>query len=90
MAKQFTATSAKNAFGELLDEVASLGQVEIVKHGRVVAVMLAPREIEALRARAGMPLSDSDSWRRNHVIPADLARRARILRSPAALDEDID
>lgn len=41
--KQVSASQAKNNFGGLLDYVAALGCVEIVKHGRPVAVVLSPR-----------------------------------------------
>ncbi|MDR2214675.1 MAG: type II toxin-antitoxin system prevent-host-death family antitoxin, partial [Nevskiaceae bacterium] len=42
MSKRISASDAKNNFGGLLEDVASLGRVEIVKHGRLVAVVLSP------------------------------------------------
>jgi len=42
MAKRISATKAKNNFGALLEDVAMLGRVDIVRHGRVVAVVLSP------------------------------------------------
>jgi prevent-host-death family protein len=41
--KRVSASQAKNNFGGLLEDVAALGCVEIVKHGRPVAVVLSPR-----------------------------------------------
>jgi prevent-host-death family protein len=89
MIKKVAATAAKNNFGGLLDDVASLGRVEIVKHGRTVAIVLAPRELEALVAGA-VAHEPEDSWRRKHAIPAELARRARIVHAPADFDDDSD
>jgi len=42
MAKRISATEAKNNFGALLEDVAMLGRVDIVRHGRLVAVVLSP------------------------------------------------
>ncbi|MGH8265653.1 MAG: type II toxin-antitoxin system Phd/YefM family antitoxin, partial [Steroidobacteraceae bacterium] len=42
MSKQVSASDAKNNFGGLLQDVAALGRVEIMKHGRLVAVVLSP------------------------------------------------
>jgi prevent-host-death family protein len=89
MIKKVAATAAKNNFGGLLDDVASLGRVEIVKHGRTVAIVMSPRELEAIMASAST-VQPEDSWRRKHAIPAELARRARIVHSPVDLDDDSD
>jgi antitoxin (DNA-binding transcriptional repressor) of toxin-antitoxin stability system len=88
MTKQISATSAKNNFGGLLEDVLALGRVDIVRHGRVVAIVMSPRELEAAPA-AATPAADK-SWRRNHAIPAELARRARIVKPLPDLDEDSD
>jgi len=45
MSKQISASDAKNNFGGLLEEVAALGRVEILKDGRLVAVVLSPRAL---------------------------------------------
>ena len=47
MSKSISATDAKNNFGGLLDDVAVLGRVDIVKHGRLVAVMLSPGALDS-------------------------------------------
>ena len=43
--KHFSATDAKNKFGELLDEVA-LEPISIFKNGREVAVMMSKAEFD--------------------------------------------
>lgn len=89
MTKRIPATDAKNNFGGLLEDVAALGQVEIVRHGRLVAVVLSPREWRALSSRAdaaGAP--EGEGWRRNHMIPAELARAARRVDPPVEVDEE--
>src|SRR5262245_49215469 len=48
MAKKLRATEAKNNFGGMLEDVMTFGRVEIVRHGRVVAVVLSPRELERM------------------------------------------
>lgn len=45
MAKRISATEAKNNFGALLEDVAMLGRVDIVRHGRLVAVVLSPLHV---------------------------------------------
>jgi prevent-host-death family protein len=83
MNKRISATDAKNNFGGLLEDVAALGRVEIVRHGRVVAVVLSPRAASA----AGSPsVSPGEGWRRNHMIPAPLARAARRVGPPVDFD----
>ncbi len=75
MSPRISASDAKNNFGSLLDSVSALGRVDIVRHGRVVAVVLAPRELEALseaahsfKARMPKPPGDlpSDPRLRRH------------------------
>ena len=86
MDKRISATDAKNNFGGLLEDVAALGRVEIVRHGRVVAVVLSPRAWRAASAAASPTLSPGDEWRRNHMIPAPLARAARRVGPPVDFD----
>lgn len=86
MAKRVSASDAKNSFGGLLEDVAALGRVEIVKHGRLVAVMLSPRALDALLAeRAG---AADAQWGEKHMIPPERARAARMVRAPRGFDED--
>ena len=54
MAKLISATEAKNNFGKLLEDVAMFGRVDIVRHGRLVAVVLSP-----LHAPAASELRES-------------------------------
>lgn len=91
MNKRVSATDAKNNFGGLLEDVASLGCVEVVRHGRLVAVVLSPREWRALSDRAvSVDPPRDEQWRRNHMIPASLARAARRVGPPADFDDDGD
>lgn len=85
--KQVSASHAKNNFGGLLDDVATLGCVEIVKHGRPVAVVLSPRALEEVR-RAGRAGSQSGSWGETHMIPPDSARAAQMVRSSSDFDDE--
>jgi prevent-host-death family protein len=87
MKKRVSATDAKNNFGGLLEDVASLGCVEVVRHGRVVAVVLSPREWRLLSGGAPQQADSSPvNWRRNHMIPAPLARAARRVGPPVDFD----
>lgn len=89
MSKRISATDAKNNFGGLLEDVAALGHVEIVRHGRLVAVVLSPREWRAVSSDASsVNQSQDEVSRRNHMIPAPLARAARRVGPPADLDDD--
>lgn len=86
MIKRISATRAKNNFGGLLEDVAALGAVEVVKHGRVVAVVLSPQEMRSLslaKFRAG-----TDARRSTHMIPPEHAAAARMLTRPSLFDED--
>jgi prevent-host-death family protein len=86
MSKRVSASDAKNNFGGLLDDVAALGRVEIVKHGRLVAVVLSP---QALASVVGGRGRDAGSRRaEKHMIPPDKAAAARVIRAPGAFDEE--
>jgi prevent-host-death family protein len=89
MAKRVSATDAKNNFGGLLEEVAESGRVEIVRHGRVVAIVLSPREMQSISTRVPPSAAAGvDAWRRNHMIPAELARAARRVSPAVDFDDD--
>ena len=83
MFKKVTATDAKNNFGGLLEDVAVRGRVDIVRHGRVVAVMLSPQAAQGM----GDP-SPPSSGNGTHMIPADLARAAKMAHAPSCFDDD--
>ena len=83
MPKNISASDAKNNFGGLLDDVAALGRVDIVKHGRLVAVVLSPRAFDSSLVVAG---AKDGQWGRKHMIPAELARAARMLNRPSTFD----
>jgi prevent-host-death family protein len=87
MPKQVSASDAKNNFGGLLEDVAALGRVEIVKHGRLVAVVLSPRGLDAALNEEGVR-AHTDGWGEKHMIPPDRARAARMVRAPRDFDED--
>jgi prevent-host-death family protein len=86
MSKQVSASDAKNNFGGLLDDVASLGRVEILKHGRLVAVVLSPQALAA--ALAGARPSPGGRWGERHMIAPERAAAARVLRPSKGFDED--
>jgi prevent-host-death family protein len=87
MSKSISASDAKNNFGGLLEDVAALGRVDIVKHGRLVAVVLSPRTLESA-VSAGVVTAQDGSWGKNHMIPPSLARAARMLNRPSTFDEE--
>jgi len=87
MVKQVSATDAKNNFGGLLEDVAALGRVDVVKHGRLVAVVLSPRAFDASLAVGAAGARDGQ-WGKMHMIPAELARAARMLNRPSTFDEE--
>jgi prevent-host-death family protein len=87
MPKIVSASDAKNNFGGLLDDVAALGRVDIVKHGRLVAVVLSPRAFGSSLA-AGVAGAKDGQWGKKHMIPPELARAARILNRPSTFDEE--
>jgi prevent-host-death family protein len=86
MVKCVTASDAKNNFGGLLEDVATLGRVEIVKHGRLVAVILSPRTLEEI-GRAGAAQREVGTWGDKHMIPPASARAARILKRGSGFDD---
>jgi prevent-host-death family protein len=87
MSKSISATDAKNNFGGLLDDVAALGRVDIVKHGRLVAVVQSPRVFDSSLS-AGVVTAQEGRWGEKHMIPPELARTARMLNCPSTFDED--
>ena len=87
MPKSTSATAAKNNFGGLLEDVAALGRVDIMKHGRLVAVVLSPRVFDSSLA-AGVAGAQDGQWGKKHMIPAKLARAARMLNRPSTFDEE--
>jgi prevent-host-death family protein len=86
MSKKTSASDAKNNFGGLLEDVATLGRVDIMRHGRLVAVVLAPRAFESLSA--GVAGMEDGQWGKTHMIPTELARAARMLKDPSTFDEE--
>jgi prevent-host-death family protein len=61
MARTVTATAAKAGILAMLDEVAAGEEIEITKHGRVVAKLVPARGPQALRGRfSGVVTSDAD------------------------------
>ncbi|HUN26386.1 MAG TPA: type II toxin-antitoxin system prevent-host-death family antitoxin [Steroidobacteraceae bacterium] len=87
MTKTVSATDAKNNFGGLIEEVTALGRVEILRHGRVVAVVMSPAALRAALDEAGAG-SPRPTWGATHMIAPERARAARILNDPAPFDED--
>jgi prevent-host-death family protein len=87
MSKNISASDAKNNFGGLLDDVAALGRVDIMKHGRLVAVVLSPQAFGSFLA-AGVAGAKDGQWGKKHMIPPKLARGARILNRPSTFDEE--
>jgi prevent-host-death family protein len=87
MSKTISASDAKNNFGGLLEDVATLGRVDIVKHGRLVAVVLSPRAFDSSPA-AGVARAQGGQWGKMHMIPPELARAARMLERPSTFDEE--
>jgi prevent-host-death family protein len=92
MAKSVSASDGKNNFGGLLEDVATLGRVDILKHGRLVAVMLSAREFEAVAGGADHGKERREGldgkWGRTHMIPRELARAAKMLEPASTFDED--
>ncbi len=86
MSKRISASDAKNNFGGLLEDVAELGRVDIIRHGRLVAVVLAPRALEAAMPKVGA--EPRGNWGAMHMIPSQSARGARMIGSPSGFDEE--
>ncbi|HET6631059.1 MAG TPA: type II toxin-antitoxin system Phd/YefM family antitoxin [Woeseiaceae bacterium] len=87
MSKRISASDAKNNFGGVLEEIAVSGRVDILKHGRLVAVMLSPRLLESLES-AGAVVEQDRRWGKKHMIPPESARAARMLSAPGGFDDD--
>lgn len=87
MSKSVSASDAKNNFGGLLEDVAALGRVDIVKHGRLVAVVLSPRVFNSSLASGEAGARDG-KWGKKHMIPPKVARAARMLNRPSTFDEE--
>ena len=87
MSKQVSASDAKNNFGGLLEDVAALGRVEIMKHGRLVAVVLSPRALSSALADGATGAQDAQ-WGEKHMIPPDRARVARMLKVPGDFNDE--
>ncbi|MGA3156400.1 MAG: type II toxin-antitoxin system prevent-host-death family antitoxin [Steroidobacteraceae bacterium] len=87
MPKLVSASDAKNNFGGLLDDVAALGRVDVMKHGRLVAVVLSPRAFSDSLAAPGVR-EPYRVWGEKHMIPPERARAARMLNQPAEFDDD--
>jgi prevent-host-death family protein len=87
MSKRISASDAKNNFGGLLEDVAALGRVDILKHGRLVAVVLSPQALDSASV-AGAAGGEGSAWGRKHMIPPERARAARILNRPSSFDEE--
>lgn len=86
MPKRISASDAKNNFGGLLEDVAALGRVDILKHGRLVAVILSPRVLNS-SASAGAAAELDRAWGEKHMIPPESARAARMLSAPSEFDD---
>jgi prevent-host-death family protein len=87
MPKKVSVADAQNNFRGLLEDVSEFGRVDIVRHGRVVAVVVSPR---VFKADSGTYAREprKHQWNRNHMIPPSLARRARVLSEPSLFDEE--
>lgn len=55
---EVSATRAKNAFGEILESLATVGAITITRHDKPKAVLLAPEEFEALRRASSDTLDE--------------------------------
>lgn len=88
MSIRITATDAKNNFGNLLELAAWHGRVDIVRHGRVVASVVAPRAVDALEKASGALAQDFGNWRATHMFPAAAVRNARVVRELGDFDDD--
>ena len=86
MSKQVSASDAKNNFGGLLEDVAARGCVEILKHGRLVAVVHSPDALNAALA-AAVAGAEGEVWGKNHMIPPALARAARRVSAPVDFED---
>jgi prevent-host-death family protein len=81
--KRVSASDAKNRFGGLLEEAAMHGRVDIVRHGRVVGILLSPKAFQELGRHPG----DEAGWGAAHAIPPPKAGAARMVKPPGDYDE---
>jgi len=88
MSKRISASDAKNNFGGLLEDVAALGRVDIVKHGRLVAVVLSPRAFNSAPSVGAAVEQQGSPWGKKHMIPPERARAARMRKMPSSFDEE--
>jgi prevent-host-death family protein len=84
---QVSASDAKNNFGGLLEDVAALGRVDIIKHGRLVAVVVSPRAANAYLPMGEIAVQDNE-WGKKHMIPPESARAARMVGVASSFDEE--
>ena len=87
MSKSISATDVKNNFGGLLEDVSALGRFDIVRHGRLVAVVPSPQALNCALAASGAA-DQGAAWGQKHMIPAELARAARMLDRPSGFDTE--
>ena len=87
MPKRVSASDAKNNFGGLLEDVALLGRVDVMKHGRLVAVVLSPLAFSSSSA-APAEGGQRRPWGEKHMIPPERARAALMLHRPPSFDEE--
>jgi len=87
MSKRISASDAKNNFGGLLEDVAELGRVDIIRHGRLVAVVLSPRLVDSRLMPDLKPVPHA-TWGKTHMIPPHKARAARMLGRSSGFDEE--
>jgi prevent-host-death family protein len=87
MPKRVSASDAKNNFGGLLEDVAALGRVDIIKHGRLVAVVLSPRTLNPSMLADEVAKQDR-TWGKKHMIPPEKARGARMIGVPSSFDDE--
>lgn len=83
--KKVSASDAKNRFGGVLEDAALYGRVDIVKHGRVVAMVLSPKAFDELLS--GRRHEDEQAWARLHAIPPANAKKARMVKMGGDFDE---
>jgi hypothetical protein len=87
MSKTTSASDAKNDFDGLPEDVAALGRVNVMKHGRFVSVVLSPRALESSLA-AGITEEQDGRWGETRMIRPELARTAHMLNLPSTFDEE--
>ena len=59
------------------------GRVDIVRHGRVVGVLLSPKAFQELRQGSAR----EPAWGAAHAIPSALASAARVIKPPGDFDD---